>query len=218
MKFFVDTAEIADIRELAETGLLDGVTTNPSLIAKSGRKITEVIAEICAIVPGPVSAEVAATDYAQMLKEAAVLKGIAPNVTIKVPLTPDGLRACHTLSQEGTMVNVTLCFSAAQALLAAKAGATFISPFVGRLDDIGQDGMELIADIVQIYGNYPAITTEVLVASIRNPVHLIAAAKLGADVATIPPAIIRQLYKHPLTDSGLAAFLKDWAGTGQTIA
>jgi len=218
MKFFVDTAEIADIRELAQTGLLDGVTTNPSLIAKSGRKITEVIAEICAIVPGPVSAEVAATEYGQMLKEAAVLKAIAPNVTIKVPLTPDGLRACYALSQEGTMVNVTLCFSAAQALLAAKAGATFISPFVGRLDDIGQDGMELIAEIVQIYGNYPAITTEVLVASIRNPIHLIAAAKLGADVATIPPGIIRQLYKHPLTDSGLAAFLKDWAGTGQTIA
>jgi transaldolase len=217
MKFFVDTAEIAEIRELAETGLLDGVTTNPSLIAKSGRKITEVIAEICEIVPGPVSAEVAATDFSAMLKEAAVLKAIAPNVTIKVPLTPDGLRACHALSQEGTMVNVTLCFSAAQALLAAKAGASFISPFVGRLDDIGQDGMLLIADIVQIYRNYPAIRTEVLVASIRNPVHLIDAAKLGAHVATIPPAVIKQLYKHPLTDSGLAAFLKDWAATGQTI-
>jgi transaldolase len=218
MKFFVDTAEIAEIRELAETGLLDGVTTNPSLIAKSGRKITEVIAEICEIVSGPVSAEVAATEYKQMLKEAAVLKEIASNVTIKVPLTPDGLRACHTLSQKGTMVNVTLCFSAAQALLAAKAGATFISPFVGRLDDIGQNGMDLIADIVQIYANYPAIKTEVLVASIRNPIHLVEAAKIGADVATIPPAIIKQLYKHPLTDSGLAAFLKDWAGTGQTIA
>jgi len=217
MKFFVDTAEIAEIRELAATGLLDGVTTNPSLIAKSGRKITEVIAEICEIVPGPVSAEVAATDFSAMLKEAAVLKAIAPNVTIKVPLTPDGLRACHALSQEGTMVNVTLCFSAAQALLAAKAGASFISPFVGRLDDIGQDGMLLIADIVQIYRNYPAIRTEVLVASIRNPVHLIDAAKLGAHVATIPPAVIKQLYKHPLTDSGLAAFLKDWAATGQTI-
>jgi len=217
MKFFVDTAEISEIRELAETGLLDGVTTNPSLIAKSGRKITEVIAEICAIVPGPVSAEVAATEYQAMLKEAAVLKAIAPNVTIKVPLTPDGLRACHALSQEGTMVNVTLCFSPAQALLAAKAGASFISPFVGRLDDIGQDGMLLIADIVQIYRNYPAIRTEVLVASIRNPIHLIDAAKLGAHVATIPPAVIKQLYKHPLTDSGLAAFLKDWAGTGQTI-
>jgi len=217
MKFFVDTAEISEIRELAETGLLDGVTTNPSLIAKSGRKITEVIAEICAIVPGPVSAEVAATEYQAMLKEAAVLKAIAPNVTIKVPLTPDGLRACHALSQEGTMVNVTLCFSPAQALLAAKAGASFISPFVGRLDDIGQDGMLLIADIVQIYRNYPAIRTEVLVASIRNPIHLIDAAKLGAHVATIPPAVTKQLYKHPLTDSGLAAFLKDWAGTGQTI-
>jgi transaldolase len=217
MKFFVDTAEIAEIRELAATGLLDGVTTNPSLIAKSGRKIIEVIAEICGIVPGPVSAEVAATEYKAMLAEAAVLKAIAPNVTIKVPLTPDGLRACHALSQEGTMVNVTLCFSAAQALLAAKAGASFISPFVGRLDDIGQDGMLLIADIVQIYRNYPVLRTEVLVASIRNPIHLIEAAKLGAHVATIPPAVIRQLYKHPLTDSGLAAFLKDWAGTGQTI-
>ncbi|OYV37044.1 MAG: fructose-6-phosphate aldolase [Acidocella sp. 20-61-6] len=217
MKFFVDTAEIAEIRDLAATGLLDGVTTNPSLIAKSGRNILEVIAEICAIVPGPVSAEVAATDYAQMLKEAAALKAIAPNVTIKVPLTPDGLKACYALSQEGTMVNVTLCFSSAQALLAAKAGATFISPFVGRLDDIGQNGMDLIADIVQIYANYPAIKTEVLVASIRNPIHLIEAAKIGADVATIPPNVIRQLYNHPLTSSGLAAFLTDWAKTGQTI-
>lgn len=218
MKFFVDTAEINEIRELAATGLLDGVTTNPSLIAKSGRKITEVIAEICAVVPGPVSAEVAATEYGQMLKEAAVLKAIAPNVTIKVPLTQDGLKACYALSQEGTMVNVTLCFSAAQALLAAKAGATFISPFVGRLDDIGQNGMDLIADIVQIYANYPAIKTEVLVASIRNPIHLIEAAKMGADVATIPPNVIKQLYNHPLTSSGLAAFLSDWAKTGQSIA
>ncbi|OYV51179.1 MAG: fructose-6-phosphate aldolase, partial [Acidocella sp. 20-58-15] len=191
--------------------------TNPSLIAKSGRNILDVIAEICAIVPGPVSAEVAATEYAAMLKEAAVLKAIAPNVTIKVPLTPDGLKACYALSQEGTMVNVTLCFSSAQALLAAKAGATFISPFVGRLDDIGQNGMDLIADIVQIYANYPAIKTEVLVASIRNPIHLIEAAKIGADVATIPPNVIRQLYNHPLTSSGLAAFLADWAKTGQTI-
>jgi transaldolase len=218
MKFFVDTAEISEIRDLAATGLLDGVTTNPSLIAKSGRKITEVIAEICDFVSGPVSAEVAATEYSQMMKEADVLRRIADNVTIKVPLTPDGLRACHTLSQDGAMVNVTLCFSAAQALLAAKAGATFISPFVGRLDDIGQNGMELIADIVQIYANYPAIRTEVLVASIRNPIHLIEAAKLGADVATIPPAVIRQLYAHPLTDKGLAAFLADWAKTGQSIA
>jgi transaldolase len=218
MKFFVDTAEISEIRELAATGLLDGVTTNPSLIAKSGRKITEVIAEICDIVPGPVSAEVAAVEYKEMLREAAVLKAIAKNVTIKVPLTPDGLRACYALSSEGTMVNVTLCFSAAQALLAAKAGASFISPFIGRLDDIGQNGMELIADIVQIYSNYPAIKTEVLAASIRHPIHLIEAAKLGADVATIPPSVIKQLYHHPLTDKGLAAFLSDWAKTGQSIA
>ncbi|MGE4480650.1 fructose-6-phosphate aldolase [Acidocella sp.] len=217
MKFFVDTAEISEIRELATTGLLDGVTTNPSLIAKSGRKILDVIAEICEIVPGPVSAEVAATEYKQMLAEAEVLKKIAPNVAIKVPLTPDGLKACHALSQEGTMVNVTLCFSPAQALLAAKAGATFISPFVGRLDDIGQNGMELIADIVTIYNNYPNLKTEVLVASIRNPIHLIEAAKMGADVATIPPGVIKQLYGHPLTDKGLAAFLKDWAATGQSI-
>ncbi|MGP8027431.1 MAG: fructose-6-phosphate aldolase [Acidocella sp.] len=217
MKFFVDTAEINEIRELAETGLLDGVTTNPSLIAKSGRKILDVIAEICDVVDGPVSAEVAATEYKQMMKEAKVLKKIAKNVAIKVPLTPDGLRACHALSQEGTMVNVTLCFSAAQALLAAKAGATFISPFIGRLDDIGHNGMELIADIVQIYANYPAIRTEVLAASIRHPIHLIEAAKLGADVATIPPNVIKQLYNHPLTDKGLAAFLKDWAATGQSI-
>jgi transaldolase len=218
MKFFVDTAEISEIRELAATGLLDGVTTNPSLIAKSGRKITEVIAEICDVVPGPVSAEVAGTEYGQMMKEAAVLSRIAPNVVIKVPLTQDGLRACHSLSQGGVMVNVTLCFSAAQALLAAKAGAAFISPFVGRLDDIGQNGMDLISDITQIYNNYPAIRTEVLVASIRNPIHLIEAAKMGADVATIPPAVIRQLYSHPLTDKGLAAFLADWAKTGQSIA
>ncbi len=218
MKFFVDTAEISEIRELAETGLLDGVTTNPTLIAKSGRNIAEVIAEICEIVPGPVSAEVAATEYKQMLIEATALLRIAPNVTIKVPLTPDGLRTCHILSKEGVMVNVTLCFSAAQALLAAKAGATFISPFVGRLDDIGMNGMDLISDIVQIYANYPSIKTEVLVASIRNPIHLIEAAKMGADVATIPPSVIKQLYNHPLTDKGLAAFLADWGKTGQTIA
>jgi transaldolase len=217
MKFFVDTAETAEIRELAATGLLDGVTTNPSLIHKSGRKFLEVIAEICDLVPGPVSAEVAATEYSQMMREAAVLKAIAPNVCIKVPLTPDGLRACYALSQEGTLVNVTLCFSAAQALLAAKAGAAFISPFIGRLDDIGQDGMELIAEIVTIYANYPAIKTEVLAASIRHPIHLIQAAKLGADVATIPPNVIKQLYHHPLTDKGLAAFVADWAKTGQSI-
>jgi transaldolase len=177
----------------------------------------EVIAEICAVVPGPVSAEVAATAYEKIMQEAAVLKAIAPNVTIKVPLTPDGLRACRALTQEGTMVNVTLCFSPAQALLAAKAGATFISPFVGRLDDLGYNGLDLIADIVQIYDHYPAITTEVLVASVRNPLHLIEAAKLGAHVATMPPSVIKQLYKHPLTSSGLSAFLNDWAKSGQTI-
>jgi transaldolase len=217
MKFFVDTADIAEIKSLAATGLLDGVTTNPSLIAKSGRRILEVVAEICAVVPGPVSAEVAATEYDQMMREAEVLRHIATNVAIKVPLTPDGLRACKTLTGQGTMVNVTLCFSAAQALLAAKAGATFVSPFVGRLDDIGQDGMELIADIVQIYDNYPALTTEVLVASVRHPIHVIQAAKLGAHVATLPPAVLRALYHHPLTDKGLAAFLADWAKTGQKI-
>ena len=218
MKFFADTADTAEIADLAAAGLLDGVTTNPSLIAKSGRRILEVIKEICGVVPGPVSAEVAATEYDQMMREAEVLRRIATNVAIKVPLTPDGLRVCKTLSGQGTMVNVTLCFSAAQALLAAKAGATFVSPFVGRLDDIGQDGMELIADIVQIYANYPQFKTEVLVASIRHPIHLIQSAKLGAHVATLPPAVLRALYGHPLTDKGLAAFLADWEKTGQTIA
>ena len=218
MKFFVDTADTAEIKSLAASGLLDGVTTNPSLIAKSGRKILDVVAEICAIVEGPVSAEVAATDYDGMMREAAVLKKIAANVTVKLPLTPDGLRACKALTGEGVKTNVTLCFSAAQALLAAKAGATFVSPFVGRLDDIGQDGMGLIADIVQIYRNYPALTTEVLVASIRHPIHVVESAKLGAHVATLPPNVLRQLYGHPLTDKGLAAFLADWAKTGQTIA
>ncbi len=218
MKFFVDTADTAEIKSLAASGLLDGVTTNPSLIAKSGRKILDVVAEICAIVEGPVSAEVAATDYDGMMREAAVLKKIAANVTVKLPLTPDGLRACKALTGEGVKTNVTLCFSAAQALLAAKAGATFVSPFVGRLDDIGQDGMGLIADIVQIYRNYPALTTEVLVASIRHPIHVVESAKLGAHVATLPPNVLRQLYGHPLTDKGLAAFLADWAKTGQSIA
>ena len=217
MKFFVDTADTAEIKSLAASGLLDGVTTNPSLIAKSGRNILEVIAEICGIVDGPVSAEVAATEYETMMREAAVLRKIARNVCIKLPLTPDGLRACKSLSNEGVQTNVTLCFSAAQALIAAKAGATYISPFVGRLDDIGQDGMELIAEIVEIYGNYPALTTQVLVASVRNPIHVTAAAKIGADVATLPPAGLRQLYHHPLTDKGLAGFLKDWQGTGQSI-
>jgi transaldolase len=217
MKFFVDTAEVSEIRSLAEAGLVDGVTTNPSLIAKSGRKMAEVIAEICGLTPGPVSAEVTATEYDDMLAEGRYLREIAPNVCVKVPLTEAGLRTCRALSGEGTLVNVTLCFSPAQALLAAKAGATFISPFVGRLDDIASDGMLLIADILKIYRNYPHIKTEVLVASIRHPIHLIEAAKLGAEVATLPPAVIRQLLKHPLTDSGLAAFLADWRKTGQSI-
>jgi transaldolase len=217
MKFFVDTAEVSEIRSLAEAGLVDGVTTNPSLIAKSGRKMAEVIAEICALTPGPVSAEVTATEYDDMLAEGRYLREIAPNVCVKVPLTEAGLRTCRALSADGTLVNVTLCFSPAQALLAAKSGATFISPFVGRLDDIAYDGMQLIADILKIYRNYPHIKTEVLVASIRHPIHLVEAAKLGAEVATLPPAVIRQLLKHPLTDSGLAAFLADWRKTGQSI-
>jgi transaldolase len=218
MKFFVDTADTAEIKALAASGLLDGVTTNPSLIAKSGRKILDVIAEICAIVEGPVSAEVAAMDYDGMMREAAVLRAIATNVTVKLPLTPDGLRACKALTSEGVMTNVTLCFSAAQAILAAKAGATFVSPFVGRLDDIGQDGMELIDEIVTIYDNYPDFSTQVLVASVRNPIHVTAAAKIGAHVVTLPPSVLRMLYSHPLTDKGLAGFMADWARTGQTIA
>ena len=217
MKFFVDTADLTEIRDLNETGLLDGVTTNPSLMAKTGRKIVDVIAEICDVVPGPVSADVAATDYETMLKEGRRLAKIAPNVAVKVPLTVDGLKTCKALSGDGIMVNVTLCFSATQALLAAKAGAAFISPFVGRLDDLAQDGMQLIGDIVQIYDNYDAIKTEVLVASIRHPIHLLEAAKMGAHVSTLPPNVIRQLYNHPLTDKGLAAFLADWAATGQSI-
>jgi transaldolase len=217
MKFFVDTGDIAEIKDLASTGMLDGVTTNPSLIAASGKNFLKLIEEICQVVKGPVSAEVAATDYATMLKEGQKLAKIAKNVAVKVPLTPDGLKVCKALSDAGTQVNVTLCFSAAQAILAAKAGATFISPFVGRLDDVGQDGMQLIRDIVQIYNAYPAFKTEVLVASIRHPIHLVEAAKMGAHVATIPPKVIRQLYAHPLTDKGLAAFVADWAKTGQTI-
>jgi len=218
MKFFVDTADTAEIKSLAASGLLDGVTTNPSLVAKTGKKFLDVLADICATVPGPVSAEVAATDYDGMLAEARVLRQVAKNITIKVPLTPDGLRACRYLSGEGTMVNVTLCFSAAQAILAAKAGATFVSPFVGRLDDIGAHGMSLIADIVQIYRNYPAFKTEVLVASVRSPLHVVEAGKIGAHVATLPPAVLRSLFNHPLTDKGLATFLADWAKTGQHIA
>lgn len=217
MKFFVDTGDIAEIKDLASTGLLDGVTTNPSLIAASGKNFLKLIEEICQVVKGPVSAEVAATDYPTMLKEGQKLAKIAKNVAVKVPLTPDGLKVCKALSDNGTPVNVTLCFSAAQAILAAKAGAAYISPFVGRLDDVGQDGMVLIKDIVQIYKAYPNIKTEVLVASIRHPIHLVEAAKMGAHVATIPPKVIRQLYSHPLTDKGLAAFVADWQKTGQTI-
>jgi transaldolase len=217
MKFFVDTANIDEIRELADTGLLDGVTTNPSLIAKSGRNIIDVVSEICEVVKGPVSAEVAATDFDTMLKEGRKLAAIADNIAVKVPLTRDGLKTCKALSESGTMVNVTLCFSANQAILAAKAGATFISPFVGRLDDIASDGMDLIADICQIYENYPDFTTEVLVASVRSPMHIVESAKIGAHVATVPPAVLWSLFNHPLTDKGLAAFLADWAKTGQSI-
>jgi transaldolase len=217
MKFFVDTADIAEIRDLAATGLLDGVTTNPSLIAKSGRNFIETIREICTVVPGPVSAEVAATDAETMIAEGRKLAAIAENVTVKVPLTWDGLRACNVLAKDGTMVNVTLCFSANQALLAAKAGAAFISPFIGRLDDVGEDGMALIRDIRTIYDNYPELGTEILAASIRHPRHVTDSALAGADVATIPPQIIRQLVQHPLTDKGLAQFVSDWAKTGQSI-
>ncbi|GAA4766930.1 fructose-6-phosphate aldolase [Stakelama sediminis] len=216
MKFFVDTADTKEIRELADTGLVDGVTTNPSLVQKSGREFLDVVKEICSIVPGPVSAEVVALDHEGMMKEAEVLRKIADNVTIKVPLTIDGLKTCKALTEDGTMVNVTLCFSANQALLAAKAGATFISPFVGRLDDIGQDGMDLIADIRLIYDNYD-YDTEILVASIRHPLHVLQAAKIGGDVMTAPPKVIKQLFNHPLTDKGLESFLADWKKTGQTI-
>lgn len=218
MKFFVDTADIKEIRDLAATGMLDGVTTNPSLVAKSGRDFFEVLKEICAVVTGPVSAEVTATDAAGMIKEGEKLTKIAKNICIKVPLTWEGLKACKHFTCNGTMVNVTLCFSAAQALLAAKAGATFISPFVGRLDDIGQDGMQLISDICTMYSQYEYFKTEVLVASIRNPVHIVDAALMGAHVATIPPSVLRQLIHHPLTDKGLEVFLADWQKTGQKIA
>ena len=217
MKFFIDTADMKEIAELAATGMVDGVTTNPSLIAKSGGNFLETISKICNLVQGPVSAEVAATDYETMLAEGRKLAAIAKNVAVKVPLTWDGLKACRTLTGEGTMVNVTLCFSANQALLAAKAGATFISPFLGRLDDGGQDGMELIREIRQIYDNYPTLQTEILAASIRHPRHVTDCALAGADVATIPPTVVRQLASHSLTEKGLAAFLADWAKTGQSI-
>jgi transaldolase len=217
MKFFVDTADTAQIAELNDLGMVDGVTTNPSLILKSGRDILEVTKEIADMVDGPVSAEVVALEADAMIAEGRKLAAIAPNIAVKVPLTWDGLRACKVLSGEGNMVNVTLCFSANQALLAAKAGATFISPFIGRLDDTGADGLQLIAEIVEIYNAYPEFQTEVLVASVRHIGHVIESAKMGADVATIPPAVLRAMYKHPLTDKGLEAFLADWAKTGQNI-
>lgn len=216
MKFFVDTADVNEIRELNETGLLDGVTTNPSLIMKSGRDILEVTKEICSVVEGPVSAEVTALDFEGMMREAEVLSTIADNICIKVPLTMDGLRACKALTSRGRKVNVTLCFSATQALLAAKAGATFISPFIGRLDDMGIDGMELISEIRTIYDNYD-FDTQILAASIRGVNHVRQAALIGADVATVPPSVLKALVKHPLTDKGLEAFLADWAKTGQKI-
>ncbi|MEP3051116.1 MAG: fructose-6-phosphate aldolase [Erythrobacter sp.] len=216
MKFFADTAEIDDIKQLAATGLLDGVTTNPSLIHKSGRDFMEVTKEICGITDGPVSAEVVALDHETMMREAEVLRKIADNVCIKVPLTIDGLKTCKALTGDGTMVNVTLCFSANQALLAAKAGASFISPFVGRHDDNGFDGMDLIEDIRVIYDNY-GFETEILVASVRHVTHVLESAKIGADVMTAPPKVIKALFNHTLTDKGIAAFLADWEKTGQKI-
>ncbi|MEM7427951.1 MAG: fructose-6-phosphate aldolase [Pseudomonadota bacterium] len=217
MKFFIDTADVDAIRDLNETGLVDGVTTNPSLIAKSGRDFKEVIAEICGIVSGPVSAEVTALEADKMIEQGHHLAEIADNVAIKVPLTMEGLKACRALSNDGKMVNVTLCFSATQALLAAKAGATFISPFIGRLDDIGQDGMELIEEIREIYDNYENLETEILAASIRTVNHVRDSALAGADVATIPPQLMQAMAAHPLTDKGLEAFLADWEKTGQSI-
>jgi transaldolase len=218
MQFFLDTANADDIKDLMATGLVDGVTTNPSLVAQSGAKdFINLIEIICSLTTGPVSAEVAATDYYTMQAEADKLANIAPNVVVKLPLTEAGLRVCRNLSQRGVKTNVTLCFSAAQGLLAAKAGATYVSPFVGRLDDVGQDGMMLIAEMMQIFDQYPDLRTQVLVASIRHPQHVVQAAKLGAHVATMPAKIMRQLFNHPLTDKGLAAFVADWAKTGQKI-
>ncbi len=216
MKFFADTADTAAIAELAEQGLLDGVTTNPSLIHKAGRDFVEVVAEICALVVGPVSAEVVALDHDGMMREADHLRRVADNVCIKVPMTHAGLKTCRALTRDGTMVNVTLCFSANQALLAAKAGATFVSPFVGRHDDVGFDGMALVSDIRLIYDNYD-FATEILVASVRHPIHVLEAARIGADVMTAPPNVIEALVRHPLTDAGLATFAKDWEATGQRI-
>lgn len=217
MKFFLDTAELDDISDLAASGLVDGVTTNPSLVLKSGRPFLDLVREICGLVDGPVSAEVTACDAQTMIAEGRHLARLAPNVAVKVPLTPDGLKACRALRADDILVNVTLCFSPAQAILAAKAGASFVSPFVGRLDDIGHDGMGLIADICEIYASQPDFETEVLVASVRTVNHVVEAARLGADIVTLPPAILRQMFKHTLTDAGLERFLADWARTGQTI-
>ena len=217
MKFFIDTADLNEIKDLAATGMVDGVTTNPSLAAKQGMNFKELIGEVCKVVSGPVSAEVTAMDYETMMKEAEVLRKIARNVTIKVPLTQDGLKVCRALSSEGTMVNVTLCFTCGQAILAAKAGATFVSPFVGRLDDLGVNGMQLIEDIRMVYDNYDNFKTQILVASVRSPEHIINAGKIGADVITAHPKVISQLYHHPLTDAGLKTFAEDWAKTGQSI-
>jgi len=216
MQFFVDTADVVEIKKLSELGLVDGVTTNPSLISKSGRDFMETIKEICSFISGPVSAEVIATDYDGMVAEGRKLAGIAKNVTVKLPLVENGIRACKTLSDEGHLVNVTLCFSAVQALLAAKAGASFVSPFVGRLDDIGQDGMELISDIIELYSNYD-FSTKILVASVRHPGHVLTSALLGADIVTLPPDILTKLFTHPLTEKGLESFLSDWESTGQSI-
>jgi transaldolase len=218
MKFFVDTADTKEIADLIATGMVDGVTTNPTLVAKAGGDFIESLKDICAMVPGPVSAEVTATDVDGMIKEGERLARIADNIAIKVPLTWDGLKACRYFSSKNVMVNVTLCFSAAQAILAAKAGAAFISPFVGRFDDIGFDGMSLIADICAIYKQYEYFNTEVLVASVRSPLHVVEAGKMGAHVCTLPPSVLRQMANHPLTDKGLATFLADWQKTGQKIA
>ncbi len=217
MKFFADTADVDEIRDLAATGLLDGVTTNPSLVAKTGRDFFEVLAEICSLVDGPVSGEVTATEHDAMVGEGRRLHEVADNVMVKVPLTWEGLKACRTLNQAGIQVNVTLCFSPTQALFAAKAGATVVSPFVGRLDDISHDGMALIADMRTIFDNYESLTTEILAASIRHPMHVVEAARIGADICTVPPAVLRKLAQHPLTDKGLDAFLADWGKTGQNI-
>jgi transaldolase len=217
MEFFLDTADLNELRTGVEWGMVDGATTNPSLVAKQGKRYLDAVKEVAELVPGPVSGEVLATDYKTILEQAHKLAALAKNVVVKVPLTPDGLRACRTLRGEGTKVNVTLCFSAAQALLAAKAGATYISPFVGRLDDVSADGMGLIRDIVSIYRQYPDFRTEVLVASIRHPMHVVEAGKIGAQVCTMPPNVLRQMFQHPLTDKGLAAFLADWRKTGQSI-